>query len=62
MVLAKIRNGIAGALPALIRDACGVAGVVLLSYGAWLVYAPAGFITGGVLLLAGAVLLARSGP
>lgn len=30
----------------------GVAGLLLISYGAWLAWPPAGFIVGGVLLLA----------
>lgn len=38
-------------------DAAGIAGAGLIAYGAWLVYHPAGFIVGGVLLLAGAVYL-----
>lgn len=33
-------------------DAAGLAGAGLLSYGAWLVYQPAGFIVLGSLLLA----------
>lgn len=44
---------------ALARDAAGLAGAGLIAYGAWLVYAPAGFIAGGALLIAGALLLAR---
>jgi hypothetical protein len=43
----------------LARDAAGLAGACLLSYGAWLVYPPAGFIAGGALLIAGAWLSAR---
>tara|TARA_Y100001001_G_scaffold163842_1_gene194061 strand:+ start:3913 stop:4104 length:192 start_codon:yes stop_codon:yes gene_type:complete len=34
------------------NDAVGLAGAGLLSYGAWLVYQPAGFIVLGGLLLA----------
>lgn len=45
--------------PALARDFTGLSGVGLVSYGAWLVYVPAGFITGGVLLLVGAVISGR---
>lgn len=61
----RLANGIvAGArllaakLPALVRDALGLAGVGLVSYGAWLISPPYGFITGGGLLLAGAILSA----
>lgn len=42
-----------------VRDAAAVLGVVLVSYGAWLAYAPAGFVIGGALVLAGALLSAR---
>lgn len=33
-------------------DVIGLAGAGALSYGAWMVYSPAGFIVAGVLLLA----------
>lgn len=46
-------------LPTLARDVAGLAGAGLLAYGAWLIYMPAGFLTGGALLLAGAFLAAR---
>jgi hypothetical protein len=46
------------ALPALFWNVLGLAGVALIAYGAWLIYQPAGFITGGVLLLAPSLLLA----
>jgi hypothetical protein len=35
-----------------IQDVSGLAGIGLASYGAWLMYQPAGFIVGGVLLIA----------
>lgn len=57
-MLKAIARGIAGAVPALLRDVSGLAGAVGISYGAWLVYQPAGFIVGGALLLAGALLSA----
>lgn len=44
-----------------IPDALLVAGAAMLSYGAWLVYAPAGFLVGGSLMLGGGYLIARSG-
>jgi hypothetical protein len=44
-----------------LRDAAGLFGAALVAYGAWLVYAPAGFIAGGALLIAGAFLAARGG-
>jgi hypothetical protein len=45
-------------LPGLLRDLAGLCGVGFVSYGAWLVYPPAGFIVGGSLMTAGALLLA----
>jgi hypothetical protein len=42
------------------RDAAGVAGGGLVSYGAWMAWDPAGFIVAGVLLLAVAYLTARA--
>lgn len=47
----------AGHLP----DALMVAGMSSASYGAWLVYQPAGFIVAGLFLLVGGVILSR-GP
>ncbi len=41
-------------------DVAGLAGAALISYGAWLVYAPAGYIVGGALLLAGSLLASRA--
>lgn len=38
----------------------GVIGAILLSFGAWLVYPPAGFIAGGVLCLLWSFLVARA--
>lgn len=47
------------ALPSLICDLAGFAGAGLVAYGAWLVYAPAGFLVGGVLLIALSILAGR---
>lgn len=47
-------------VPPLFREAIGLAGAAVFVYGFWLVYAPAGFIVGGVLLMAAAVVMARS--
>lgn len=38
-----------------------VAGMLLVSYGAWLAYAPAGFVTAGVLLCATVIAYVRGG-
>lgn len=42
-------------------DALLVGGAAAISAGAWQVYAPAGWIVGGVFALAGGLLLARRG-
>lgn len=52
---AALRVCAAGLLP----DALMLAGVGGISYGAWSVYEPAGFIVGGCFALAGGVLLSR---
>lgn len=46
-------------LKAWLPDALIAGGTGLLAYGAWLVYAPAGFIVGGGLVLAAGILAAR---
>jgi hypothetical protein len=61
-MLKKIGSGLAKAataVPELALNLVGFAGAGLIAYGAWLIYQPAGFITGGVLLLGGALLIAR---
>lgn len=45
---------------ALLCDIFGLTGAGLLSFGAWQVYEPAGFIVLGLLLLSGAIYGARS--
>lgn len=42
-------------------DILGILGACLITAGAALIYIPAGYITGGTLLLAAAVLAARHG-
>ena len=42
-------------------DALMVSGASAIAYGAWLIYAPAGFVVGGGFALVGGWLLARSG-
>jgi hypothetical protein len=56
--LAVALRTIAGAVPGVVRDLAGLGGVGLVSYGAWLIYPPAGFIVGGSLLIVGALLAA----
>lgn len=46
-------------LISILPDALMLSGAGGLSYGAWLIYEPAGFLVGGFLALAGGVLCAR---
>lgn len=48
----------AGVVPALVRDAIGLAGAAAIAYGAWLIYIPVGYIVAGVLMIAFALLTA----
>jgi hypothetical protein len=48
------------ALGSNVPDMLIFAGAASISYGAWLMYPPAGFITGGLLLLAAGVIASRS--
>ena len=56
--LAAAVGTVARMVPGLVRDLAGLCGVGLVSYGAWLIYPPAGFIVGGSLLIVGALLAA----
>lgn len=49
---------VAVAMPGLMRDVAGLCGVGLVSYGAWMIYPPAGFITAGILLIVGTLMIA----
>lgn len=53
-------RGLFAAVPVITRDLAGLCGAGLVAYGAWLIYVPAGFIVGGVLLILAAVLAARA--
>lgn len=50
-------RAVARAVPGALVDLVGLGGVGSIAYGAWRVYEPAGFIVGGLLLLAGAIVL-----
>lgn len=52
------RSGIPSRLSVLARDIAGLGAIVAIAYGAWMIYVPAGFITGGILLLAMVILSA----
>lgn len=43
----------------LLPDVLMVAGAAVISYGAWLIYSPAGFLVGGCFALAAGILAAR---
>ena len=44
---------------AILAPLIGVIGALLLSFGFWLIYAPAGYIAGGVLCLAWSWMVSR---
>jgi hypothetical protein len=46
-------------LPSLLPPAAFLTGLLLLAWGAWLVYAPAGLLTAGLLLVAMSVFYVR---
>jgi hypothetical protein len=43
-----------------VGDIVGILGAAAVTYGAWLIFHPAGFIVGGLLLIAGNLFVARS--
>lgn len=55
----KFLSALRRAAPVIVRDLSGLAGAGLIAYGAWLAHEPAGFIVGGVELIAMAALAAR---
>ena len=57
-LLAAAVRTIAGVMPGLIRDLAGLCGVGLVSYGAWMIYPPAGFIVASILLIVGTLMIA----
>lgn len=46
-------------LISILPDVLMLAGAAGLSYGAWMIYEPAGFLVGGTLVLIGGILTAR---
>ncbi len=46
---------------AMLPDGLMVGGASALAYGAWLVYAPAGFIVAGVLAIVAGCMVAKAG-
>lgn len=57
-LLATAVRAIAAAVPGIVRDLAGLGGVGLVSYGAWMIYPPVGFITAGILLIVGTLMIA----
>jgi hypothetical protein len=57
--LRKALSAAARRTPHVIVDALGFAGAGAFAYGAWLIYVPAGFLVGGVLLMALSMLIGR---
>ena len=46
-------------VPHVLIDGMGFAGAGSIAYGAWLIFAPAGFLVGGVLLMVLSLLFGR---
>jgi hypothetical protein len=50
-----------GVLPVVLRELSGLGGAASTVFGVWQIYPPAGWITGGLFLIAAAVVFARAG-
>lgn len=48
-------------VPKLVPDALAVVGAVVITYGVALIYPPAGWIAGGILLVVAAVIWSKGG-
>lgn len=59
-LLRRLGAAVAAGGGIVLRDLAGIAGAGSISYGAWLIAPAAGFIVGGILLIAGAWLHART--
>lgn len=59
MVIARYINAARRSFADISATGSLLAGAALIAYGAWQVYRPAGYIVGGVLLIAGVILQAR---
>ncbi|MFG1349084.1 hypothetical protein [Xanthobacter autotrophicus] len=55
----SIARGLRGLAADIAIDVVALGGAGSVAYGAWLIYAPAGFISGGFLLIIAAVAAAR---
>jgi hypothetical protein len=50
-------TAVGAGIPVVLRDVVGLTGLGLISYGAWMITPPAGYITAGVLMLVGVILI-----
>jgi hypothetical protein len=57
--LAPVGRAVVRHTPHVIADGVGIAGAGAVAYGAWLIYAPAGFLVGGGLAMTLSVLAGR---
>lgn len=55
----KLLQRAAAAAGVILLDLIGISGGASIAYGAWLAWPPAGFMTGGLLVLGGVFLVAR---
>ena len=55
----KLLGAVLDATPVVLRDLSGLGGVVSATFGAWQIYHPAGWVVGGLFLIAGAWLAAK---
>ena len=46
-------------IQSLLPDALMIMGASAISYGAWLIYQPAGYVVGGAFIMAAGILAAR---
>lgn len=58
----KMLRALAATWPALLGEALGLGGAAAVTFGAWQVYPPAGWIAGGALALAAAWRLVQPAP
>lgn len=56
----QLRDGVDLLVLTIAKHALFVGGLLGLAYGSWLIYRPAGFVIGGLLLIALAFLVDRS--
>jgi hypothetical protein len=55
-MIKNLMRSLVRALPEMLRDLVGLVAVAAITFGAWQIYVPAGWIVGGGLFLTGVVL------